>query len=118
MHPERMTKVDKKRVNSLDYADIKFPVCKKDNDKIEKKNKFCINVFSYENDLIYLVHMSDQKLEKCMDLLLVTDENKSHYVYIKDFKRFMCNKTKSKIIDIVYNVLTVKKSCKNIKKVC
>ena len=23
-----------------------------------------------------------------MDLLLVTDENKSHYVYIKDFDRF------------------------------
>ena len=29
-----------------------------------------------------------------MDLLLITDENKSHYVYIKDFNRFMCNKTK------------------------
>ena len=31
-----------------------------------------------------------------MDLLLITDENKSHYVYIKDFNRFMCNKTKHK----------------------
>ena len=30
-----------------------------------------------------------------MDLLLI-NENKSHYVYIKDFNRFMCNKTKSK----------------------
>ena len=29
-----------------------------------------------------------------MDLLLITDENKSHYVYIKEFNRFMCNKTK------------------------
>ena len=31
-----------------------------------------------------------------MDLLLLTDENKSHYVYIKDFDRFMFHKTKNK----------------------
>ena len=31
-----------------------------------------------------------------MDLLLLTDENKSHYVYIKDFDRFMLHKTKNK----------------------
>ena len=31
-----------------------------------------------------------------MDLLLILDENKSHYVYINNFNRFMCNKTKNK----------------------
>ena len=31
-----------------------------------------------------------------MNLLLVTDENKSHYVCIKDFNRFMFHKTKNK----------------------
>ena len=31
---------------------------------------------------------------KTMDLLLITDEYKLHYVYRKDFNRFMCNKTK------------------------
>ena len=31
-----------------------------------------------------------------MDLLLVTDENKSHFVYIKDFDRFVFHKTKNK----------------------
>ena len=31
-----------------------------------------------------------------MDLLLISNENKSHYVYIKDFNRFMCNETKNK----------------------
>ena len=31
-----------------------------------------------------------------MDLSLILDENKSHYVYIKDFHRFMCNKIKNK----------------------
>ena len=27
-----------------------------------------------------------------MDLLLITEDHMSHYVYIKDFNRFMCNK--------------------------
>ena len=31
-----------------------------------------------------------------MDLLLIFDENKSHYVYIKDFNKLMFNKTKRK----------------------
>ena len=54
-----------------------------------------------------------------MDLLLVNKEKKSHYVYIKDFNRFMLNKTNIKLkhtfADIVYNVLLMKESCKNIK---
>ena len=31
-----------------------------------------------------------------MDLLLISEENKSHYVYIKNFDRLMFNKTKNK----------------------
>ena len=31
-----------------------------------------------------------------MDLLLINDENKSCYVYIKDLNRFVCNNTKNK----------------------
>ena len=31
-----------------------------------------------------------------MDLLLISNEFKSHYVYIKDFDRFMFNKTKNR----------------------
>ena len=53
---------------------------------IEKKNNICINVVCYENNLIYPVYVSNY-----IDLLMVTNENKSHYVYIKDFNRFMCN---------------------------
>ena len=82
-------------VNDLDYADIKFPVYKKDYYKIEQNNSICINVFFYENGFAYPVHISDKTFDKCIDLLLIADENKLHYVYIEDFDRFMCNKTKS-----------------------
>ena len=83
-------------VNDLAYEGIKFPVSKKDYCKIELKNNICINVFYYENELTYPVYVSNEKLENCIDLLLITNENKSNYGYIKDFNRFMCNKTKYK----------------------
>ena len=87
-------KKDKKMVNDLDYKDIKFIVSKKDDKKIEQKNNIYINVFCYENGLTYPVHISKQKFEDYMDLL-INDENKSQYVYIKDFSKFIFNKTKT-----------------------
>ena len=83
-------------INDLDYEGIKLPVSKKDYCRIERQNSIGIKVFCYENNLTYPFYLSNQKFENCMDLLLITDENKSHYVYIKDFNRFMCNKTKNK----------------------
>ena len=44
----------------------------------------------------YIVLIYQIKNLKTMDLLIRTAENKSHYVYIKGFNRFMCNKTKNK----------------------
>ena len=93
-HPVRITKVDNFMVNDLGYKDIEFLVSKRDYCKIEQKNNICINVFCYENTLVHLVYLSDQKFGNCMDLLLITNTNKSHYVYIKDLNRFICNKTK------------------------
>ena len=113
IHPERITKAGKNMVNNLDYEGIKFAVFKKDFIKIEKKNSICINVFCYENNLIYHVYLSDEKFENCMNLLIMTDKNKSHYIYIEDFHRFMCNKpmckNKKYFCRYCYNVLLVQK---------
>ena len=53
-------------------------------------------MFGYENGLVFPIYVSDQKFEDSMDLLLLIDDDKSHYVYIKDFDRFMFHKTKNK----------------------
>ena len=50
----------------------------------------------YENNLVYPVYVSNKKIKNCMTLLMTTDKNESYYAYIKDFNRFMCNKTKNK----------------------
>ena len=93
-NPQRITKVGKKWLMILiNFKGIEFPVSKKYYRKIELKNYIFVNVFCYENGLTYLIHISKQKFEDCMDLLLFNDENKSHYVYIKVFNKFMFNKT-------------------------
>ena len=44
----------------------------------------------------FLVYESNKKFDKCVNLLLITDKNKTKYLNIKDFNRFMCSKTKNK----------------------
>ena len=95
-HPEKIRKINKKTAEKLDYNGILFPVQDKDFYKIEVKNNICINVFGYENELVFPIYVSDQKFEDSMDLLLLIDDDKSHYVYVKDFNRFMFHKTKNK----------------------
>ena len=64
--------------------------------KIEVKSNICINVFGYEKGLVFPNYVLDQKFEDSMDLLLLIDDDKLHYVYIKDFNRFMFHRTKNK----------------------
>ena len=95
-YPERIFKNDKKIAGELNHDGIEFTIHEKDFNKIEIKNNICINVFGYENELIFPIHISDQKFEDSMDLLLLIDNEKPHYVYIKDFNRFIFHRTKNK----------------------
>ena len=93
-HPERILKIDKKIAEKLNYNEIEFPVQGKHFNEIEVRNNISIKVFSCENGLVFPIYISDQKFEDSMDLLLLIDD-KSHYVYIKDFERFMFHNTKN-----------------------
>ena len=59
------------------------------------KKTICINVFGYGNRLVFPIYSLDLKFEDSIDLLLLIDNDKSHYVYIKGFNRFMFQKTKN-----------------------
>ena len=93
---ENILKVDKKIPENLDYSGIEFPVKEKDFKKIEVQNNICINVFGYENELVFPIYVSDKKFQDSMDLLLLTKDDKSHYVYSKDFNTLMFHKTKNR----------------------
>ena len=95
-HPERIREVDERFASNLNCDGIEFPVDEKDFNKIEAQNNISINVFGYENKLVLPIYISNQKFKDSMDLLLLIEDNRLHYVYIKDFNRFMFHKTKNK----------------------
>ena len=103
--PGRISKKDKEIAYKLDYSGIDFPVSEKDYLIIENRFNLGVNIFSYDDSYnVYPVYISKSNYNDCMDLLLIhsdevdedTYENKNHYVYIKDFNRFIFNKTKCK----------------------
>ena len=95
-NPQRINRTDEEFINKLDYSGIEFPITTKQYNKIEKQNEININVFGYENKETYPIYVSKEKYEKHLELLLITENENKHYVFIKDFNRFMYNQTKHK----------------------
>ena len=77
IHPKSITEKNKKLVNDLNYDRIKFPILKEDFSKTEIKSNIFINFFWYKNKVTFLIYISDQKFENLMDLLLISDKDKS-----------------------------------------
>ena len=62
--------------------------------KIEKKNSISISIYGYENKEKHPIYVSKKcREEKHVDLLLIGEEGKRHYVLIKDFNSFMYDHT-------------------------
>ena len=83
-------------INELNYDGIDFPLSQKHYNKVEKQNSIRINVFGYEDGQPFPIHISKETLEDQMNLLLITKDEKKHYVLIKDFNAFMYNQSKHK----------------------
>ena len=111
-NPKEITEEDKEFISNLDYDRIEIPVQEKGFRKIEVKENICINVFGYDDELVFPIYVSGQKFEGSKDLLLLNDDDNSHYVYIKILTDLCVTKQKIKIKDgsaeIVYSVLVVK----------
>ena len=90
----RITKKDSEIVKDLNYSGVDFPVSKKDYSKM--MIKINVNVFSFENKVVYPVYLPNQCFNDCLDLLLISNGFTNHYVYIRDFNRLMFNKTRHK----------------------
>ena len=72
--------------------------------KVEKQNSIKINVFGYEDEQPFPIHISKKTFEDQMNLLLITKDEKKHYVLIKDFNAFMYNQSKHKVSP-AYNLM-------------
>ena len=92
-NPQRIKECDKKYVEKLDYSGIEFPVSVKQYNKIEKQNNIRVNVFGYEEKQPYVIYVSKEKFNSCLNLLLITRGGVKHYCLIKDFNKFMHSQT-------------------------
>ena len=61
-----------------------FPLDINDYEKIEDRFRMQVNVFGYEKK-VYPLYISTKSYDQTLNLLLITEKGKSHYVFIKDF---------------------------------
>ena len=67
----------------------------RDYEIIEERFNINVKVFGYENR-VFPLYLSKKSNKQELNVLLISNEEKSHYVFIKDFNRLMYSKTKHK----------------------
>ena len=92
---DRINKQDKKIASTLDYRGINFPMKARDYKIVEERFNSNVNVFGYQNK-VFLLYVSKKSNEQELNVLLISNEEKSHYVFIKDFNRLMYSEVKKK----------------------
>ena len=79
----------------LNWDGLKFPVNLSDINKFENHNSsISVNVFGYEK-LVYSLRISKHsyKRESIVNLLLISDDTKQHYCWIKDISKLLSLQT-------------------------
>jgi len=88
------------QAKELNWEGINFPAGWKDINKFEKNNptisvntkcNISVNVFGYEKD-VYPLRISNYKRETEVNLLLIDNEKKQHYCFIKDINSLQYKK--------------------------
>ena len=71
-------------------------------------------MFGYYNR-IFPIYVSEKNNDQVLNVLLISNREKSRYVFIKDFNKLLCSQTGTKnqhkniIACIVYKILLLKK---------
>ena len=91
---ERISKY-KEHIDKVKHDKINFPVKLKDIPKIENMNDIKFNVFGVDDkQSIYPLYISNKICDKTCNLLLIENDNKNHYIWIKDFNKLMNTQSK------------------------
>jgi hypothetical protein len=89
-NPQRVS-IYKHYENELQFTDISFPVAIEQIPIFEDLNRLSINVYGYENDKLYPMHLtSNRQSENIIHLLFLDDDDgKQHYCWIKSLNRLL-----------------------------
>ena len=86
-HPERISKL-KRFEADFDWSGIGFPVSVKDIKKFGFRNQISINLLAIEDRQIYICRKGGS-YERIINLMLITENNRKHYVAIKSLSRLL-----------------------------
>ena len=67
----------------------------RDHEIVEERFNVNVNVLGYQNK-VFLLYVSKKLTEKELNVLLISNEEESHYVFIKGFSRLMYSEVKTK----------------------
>ena len=78
--------------NELNVTNLKFPLAMQDVKKFKKLNQsISVNVLAFDGkSCIYPVYVTGEKNRHHVNLLLISDNDKFHYILIKNMSRLLC----------------------------
>ena len=74
--------------DDFDWDGIKFPASIRDIKRFESRNEITINILALEDKKVYICKKGKQ-YDRVANLMLITDQNRKHYVAIKSLKRLL-----------------------------
>ena len=86
-NPQRISKL-KKFVADFDWSGIGFLVLFRDIKEFEFRNQISINILAIEGRQIYICRKGGN-YERAINLMLITESNRKHYVMIKSLSRLL-----------------------------
>ena len=73
----------------FDWSGIRFPVSVRDIKKFKIKNQISINLLAIEDRQIYICRKGGNNYECIINIMLITESNRKHYVAIKSLSRLL-----------------------------
>ena len=91
-HTERLSKYAGFEAE-FDMAGIAFPVATGDIGRFEAQNGVSVNVFGYEDAVVYPLRLTELRDRPHVNLLLLADGEKRHYVLVKNLSRLVARRS-------------------------
>ena len=94
-HPERVQHYHP-FTDELNFQNIEFPVRVDKIPSFEKQNCISINVFGWEEGELFPLHITNQRFDRHVNLLLFSQDSKRHYCLIKNLNSLLYHLNKRK----------------------
>ena len=87
-HPERVCNLRKFEGN-YNWSGLEFPVLIRDIGIFERNNEISVNVLAIEDRNVYICRKGTGAYDQKIDLMLVMDRNRKHYMAVKSLSRLL-----------------------------